>query len=221
MSSKKPNTANNSYQNWVDTYGIDSKKIYDSNIKNAETDYKKALSGYGALSESLSSKGLSGSGYSDYINGKAYQTLQKSKADALMDYADNQRKNIKSYSDYITSKQNEAGKLKKDIANQLLSKKITSYDDAFDYAVSAGVDAESAREIAKLTTGITKNEIKKEIGNLAIKNNMTSSEARLYALFSGLSQAEADEIADFVIKYNEHYSYSDDSYMDNLIPNSR
>ncbi len=53
---------------------------------NAESQYRQSRATYGAKAEQLASMGLTGSGYSDYLDGKAYEQLNASKIAAQSEH---------------------------------------------------------------------------------------------------------------------------------------
>lgn len=76
-------------------------------IRDADTSYQKALSGYGRNAELLAKMGLTGSGYSDYLDAQAYAQKQNAISEANATY-DKTLKDAK-YQDYVNyeAKQDE------------------------------------------------------------------------------------------------------------------
>jgi vacuolar-type H+-ATPase subunit H len=90
----------------------------DSAIVDADTSYKSNLSNYGAKNEALRKIGLSGSGYSEYLDSQAYATYR------------NEVQNAKSSALEAETKVNsEAENEKTKLAKEYLAKKQTIYDD--------------------------------------------------------------------------------------------
>lgn len=211
-----------SYESWVKTGGIDSKGIYNDRLIDANTDYMKSKTGYGSIAESLSKRGLTGSGYSDYIAASAYTDYQKSKDRAAAEYSENERKNLKGYSDYVKGIEKNESELAKDYIGYLvdLSKgssdtsfmdtitnigkqSITDYDTAYKIAIQSGLSEEVAASVAEIGTTIVKNGIKTKIMDRVVEFTMTEAEAREYALSLGLSIEDADEIAEYAKNIND------------------
>jgi hypothetical protein len=60
------------YEGWLALYGENSEKAYRKDKTEADTAYAKSLAEHGRRASRLHSTGLTGSGYSDYLNHSAY-----------------------------------------------------------------------------------------------------------------------------------------------------
>ncbi len=198
------------YRGWALANGIDSERLYRDAIKDISGDFSRAKSEYGTRAERLSDLGLSASGYSDYLNGKAYSEMQKRKQDAKSAYADNELKNIKGYQSYLKEKEAESKKLYDTVVSEITEAKIISYDDAYEYAIGAGLGEEAAASAAKKASDAAHKNVRLEVFDTIIKRNFEDSQAREYALAMGLSEYEADELAEYAFKINQAVYYSDD-----------
>lgn len=206
INNKRITSSHESYESWLRENGIDSQSIYDATVKDAKTDYEKAKAEYGSIAESLAETGLSKSGYSDYVNSKAYSEYQKRKQGALSDYTQNEAHNKSSYASYLDKLSKEKDTLYKNTEKEIIDKNILDFNDAYDYAIGLGIDVDDASKIAKRSTDYTRNQLKTEIGKLVISSKLSKSEARAYALFRGLSEKEADEISDFASEYSDYFT---------------
>lgn len=199
-----------SYADWLMKNGVNAEKILSDRTSIINSDYAKALSGYGADAESLARLGLTGSGYSDYIKGHAYSVMQGEKQKAISDYRENIRKNASGYSEYIskiTSENNE--KIRKTV-NDIVKKGFINYDDAYNYAVTVGLSEEDAKAVAKGGSDSAREELKREVMK-AIKNSaLNKNEAFNYALGVGLTKEEAAILADYADKMNQYFDLPDD-----------
>lgn len=213
---KVSNTAKD-YQSWLKLNGIDSGRIYGEGIRAAESDYQRARAEYGSNAERLHELGLSGSGYSDYISAAAFGAAQKKKSDALDAYAENERKNMGSYYDYLTKQQSDATSLYKSVSADIISNRMINYDDAYKHAIGRGMDEESAAALAKQASEIAKKQLREEVGRTVINQNLTPSQAERYALYLGFSEEEAKEISDFAKNQQSYLIHPDgQSYLDYL-----
>lgn len=201
--SEKKKKEKKSYSEWVRDSGILSSEIYDSAVREAQNSYRFANAGYGKSGESLYSHGLSGGGYSDYLSAKAYQTMQKSKKDAMSDYLKNERENRRGYSEYVEALEKSESKLYSDLVDAIVKREITSFEDAYSYASDRGLSEERATSAANEALKLSISNIKKEISKLIVNKKLSEKEARSYALFMGLSEEDAEELA----KYAKSYSY--------------
>ena len=81
-------------------------------VIDARSSYAQNLATYGANAEQLAAMGLSGSGYSDYLNQQAYATqraeTQNANAQAELSYAENMQGNAEKLAQYQQQKAEEA-----------------------------------------------------------------------------------------------------------------
>ena len=216
-----------SYASWLKKNCVNSKAIYEKDLIGAETAYEKSKSEYGDRAERLASIGLSSGGYSDYLNGKAYEEMQKSKESAKDRYLENERQNaagydkyskaydesryaaIKDYATMITDMNEKQSSLYTGVIKDVSAAGITDYDTAFIYAKNAGLDDEYAASAAKTATEEAKRERNSMIMETVITKNMTESQARQYALSLGLSSDESEKIAVYARNINDLIYSSD------------
>jgi hypothetical protein len=201
------------YADWINLNGINSEGIYRDSLKDINGDYIRAKSEYGTLAERLGQLGLSSGGYSDYLNGKAYSEMQKRKAGAKSAYSENERKNRKGYGEYIEKLEKEARDTYENTVASITKAGIMNYDDAYAYAIGAGLTEENAVLAAKSAGDA----VRKQVWNNAIKTVIEKSynekQAREYALLLGLSEEEANELGEYASKINSRGYYSSD-YLD-------
>ncbi len=198
------------YRSWIKQNGVDSAKIYADSIRDITGDYKRARSEYGSLAESLSDLGLTASGYSDYLNGKAYSEMQKRKEGARAKYSENERQNHRGYAEYIS------GIAKKDytnytnVVNSISNAGILDYDEAYNFALQEGLSESSAELAATTANDMVKRKRRENAIKTIIGNSFGRTQAREYALALGFSDAEAQELAEYAQKINRENYYSSD-----------
>ena len=220
INNQKVTNSKESYEDWLTKNGIDSDAIYDLDIKNARSDYAKAAAGFGALGEGLSSSGLLGSGYSDYINAAAYGKLQKARQNALSQYSENERANRSAYSEYVKKLAQESSSLLDRVSKDIIENGIADFDDAYTYAIGEGIAPAKASELAQNASSTVKKSIKEEIGRLIINEKLTAKEAKAYALYRGLGEEDAEDIYNLAAKINDYFTYPDgESYLDYITNN--
>ena len=135
-----------SYQNAADTANRARQEAAankQSAIVGADTAYQQALSNYGANAESLASRGLTNSGYGEYLMGKNYATARAEKAAANATYQG-------AMSDILykeNSAKLEADKVYADEMIRLDEKKKTDAQSAYDALLLA---AQSGTDISAL-----------------------------------------------------------------------
>lgn len=109
-------------------------------------------------------------------------------------------------------------KLYKKTEETLKSKKTTSFDEAYDYAIKQGLDEKSAAELAKSTTEQAIDNATNKVINAIVSRFMTSKQAKEYALALGLSEKDAKILSDFAYRLNESPSdiVTDENYLNDL-----
>lgn len=96
---KKP-----TYEEWIATQKNNAATSRDSAISDAQTMYQRSKSEYGNKAEALRNMGLTGSGYSDYLNGQAYAQMQGAIANANAQKASTIADIDARYMDYLEQK---------------------------------------------------------------------------------------------------------------------
>lgn len=211
---KKKAASKKSYAEWIRDNGILTDEIYDSSIRNAVIDYMKAKSEYGTRAEGLAKTGLSSGGYSDYLSGKAYTALQQTKRAAASEYYSNERKNRLGYSSYLESLENAESELYGKVSDAIAEKQLAKYEDAYEYAVRAGLSEKMAESAAGSATKIAAENIKRDIMKLVLNNKLSYKETKSYAVFMGLSEEDAEWLSQFAKSHNYLAFDSGSSYLD-------
>ncbi len=187
------------YKDYVAESGS-AEALRQSNTR-ADTAYAKARASYGSRASSLLARGLTGSGYSDYLDGAAYAEKTRAKEEAARLKEERDRTG---YAAYLSAAEKEAETAyeEKEAATasaftKLLSQKITDKDAAFSYLTALGVDEESARLLSEKNDAIlhASSERRSAILNYSLEKMFRFERAYSYALANGLTEAQAKEIA--------------------------
>jgi hypothetical protein len=193
-----------SYEEYLDALGTDSEKSYRESITRADTAYATAKASYSRRASSLLSRGLTASGYGDYLDGAAYAARSRAISDAQKEKTEAEERNKSAYAEYLAKAEEEASdaydQMEKDTAtafSKLLSQKIVDEDAARDYLISLGVDEENATSLAEKNSEIlhSTQARRNAVLNFALKNQMRYKRAYAYATANGLSEEVAREIA--------------------------
>lgn len=192
------------YEGWLALYGKDGEKAFRAEKAEADTAYMTARAEHGNRASSLYGKGLSGSGYSDYLNHAAYATRQSTLSEALRKRTETEKENERGYLSYITdaaeqeAERKEAEKKEeKSIFSGLLTKGLLDEESAVAYLKLQGVDEARARELAAESISIQKGSQRyiTQLINEAAAANMDYYTAYAYALTKGLDEEKAKEAA--------------------------
>lgn len=215
VENKVKSESKESYENWLRQNGVDSYGIYSDAIRDANTDYRREKSSYGVNAEKLSSLGLSGAGYSDYIDGKAYSEMQRSKASARGTLAENEAKNRSEYGKYLEDKATWAKSDYEKAVKYITDANIMDYDEAYNYAVTAGLGEEDAALAAKTAGEAVRKRARAEVLSVIVNQRYNHKQAAEYARALGLSEEEAQELSSYADIINASGYYTKD-YLDYL-----
>ncbi len=209
VENKVKSNTKESYSEWVKRNGIDADEIYFDTLSGIEADYKRDLSTHGTDAERLSRLGLTGSGYSDYLSGKAYSALQESKLRAKESYAENTAKNEQGYQSRLAENKKQETELFESVINAISTDRILDYDTAYSYAVSRGLSKESAAAAARLSGEYTRYSLKSSVMNTIVSYRLSGKQALNYALGLGLSEEDAEELSKYAEAMNTYYQKVD------------
>lgn len=192
------------YEGWLALYGRDSEAEYRRTRTEADTRYAADRAEHGKTASALYEKGLSGSGYSDYLNSTAYAARMELYDKARVERQESESENRRGYLAYLneSAKAEEEAQAKKqkeqnEIFKDLLSKNIMDRDSAVTYLVGRGIDEESAVLLADQSIEIlhgTKSYITK-ISNEVREMFMDYQAAYEYARSKGVSEELARSVA--------------------------
>ena len=190
------------YETWIATYGRDAEREYGEAKRDADNMYATSRAEYGQRASKLAARGLTGSGYSDYLNTIAIAERARARDKALTSKKKADLENQKGYVAYLNGDPvfggNGTGLEGQEAAlNELLRREISDKTVAVTYLTSQGFDRETASEIADKAILIYRgsDSYRQYVTNRAIANGYHYPTAYKYALLQGLSPAMADEVA--------------------------
>ena len=95
---------------------------------------------------------------------------------------------------------------------------VINYDEAYEYALKAGLDETNAASISKSVTDVERNAAMTKVTNTIISKYLTMNQAKEYALALGLSEEDAQKLGEFAFRTNESVGdiVSQKSYLDYL-----
>ncbi len=205
IANKVKSNSKDSYEAWLRSNGINAEKIYTDSIKEIEADYKTKLASYGSEAEAVAKLGLSGSGYSDYINGKAYSEMQREKSKARSIYSENSVKNERGYQNYINAYNKEQLEKFDDVVKTINRNDIIDYETAYKYAVSQGLSDDDAKAAAKIASDTAKKALKDYVMKIIVNNGLSETEAKEFAIGLGLSEEEAANLGAHAKEISNYY----------------
>lgn len=191
-------------------------------IRSLLTSAKMSSAGYGARAEQLSSLGLSGSGYGDYLKTKTENILlsklgtlenKKIKTNVKADAA--HLAYIEQYEKEKAEAEKEYAARQESLKNKLTSyaktNGITDYDELYKYGIASGLSEENAKVAAERGVREAKNKIRlqniEKAQSVIISKHLTKTQAYEYAVTLGLSEEDAKSLAEFAYKINQDTDY--------------
>ena len=199
---KYTNSGTLSYSDWLTQTKGNEARQYAEEMKDASDTYARSLSGYGQRAEALAKNGLQRSGYSDFIDANAYSEMQRSKESALQRMNESAKENRLRYSDYVRGEQSKKYKNITDAINKIAGYDKIGEDEAYSYALSAGLPAELARKVGELGKSLSRPQSSAVSSILSRVIGKGYKRDSLYYYFKslGFSQDESNELAD--VAYN-------------------
>ena len=201
-----------SYSDFLRGEADDSEYSYASALKNANKTYDRARAHYGASGEAAARRGLTGSGYSDYLDANAYSEMQKTKQDALEKKNVSDAQNRIKYADYLRTYESEREKKLRETIDRIAEYAPKNEELANEYALYSGLDTDIAKEVAALGIELGKKEMSAKDKQTLINTLVTKSYSRgnlyYYLTAIGMSQDEANELADTIYKLSGNKKYN-------------
>jgi ribosomal protein L11 len=201
---KKPSGALG-YGAWLEQSGNDTQAAYERAVAAARRQYAMNRASFGLRGEQLGRAGLTGSGYGDYLEGKAYASMVGAEATAEAQKAEGDRQNAIGYASYLTAKDNEAYQKRVGLYDALV--KTGSTDRATLEKIAKiyapDMDAAELEEVlgAAMSVGTAnrQNTVNSLVGTLLGKTDGTvSKEAYTTLIKDVLPDATDDEIASII-----------------------
>lgn len=209
------------YEGWLAMYGEDPNARYREELVQADNSYQKARAEHGTRAATLYRNGLSGSGYSDYLNHSAYAARAESLDRAKTRRAETEASNQKGYLGYLakmeqeaeTTTEEDAAEKERKVFSSLLSKRLTDENAAITFLTANGIDEERAKVLAQESLTILRGSksYRDQIASKVTYMNMDYYNAYNYALMMGVSEETARIIAS-ISSYDRQFAYSDHKY---------
>ncbi len=187
-----------SYREFVAKNGISADAIYKDAIATASFEKMRSDSNYGAIAEAISSKGLSESGYEDYVKAIAERAYNTELGNAEHLRALGEYKNTKGYEAYVSDYE----KMQDRIADSFIESfaKSGSFDEnaAYRDAIKAGLGSDRAFFAATRAVNASKENVYERALVFAKANGLTPKKAEEYAATLGLGKKYQRRIYDAI-----------------------
>ena len=208
--------AKKSYAEWLVDRGSTAKDDYISAAASARIDAMRSKPSYGAMGESLASRGLSDSGYAAYLEKKKENRAAEINEALRKDYSIATAEQKGEYFDYSKQYDENADRLGSSVIEALKKSKTLSYEDAYLYAVNLGLSKENAAAAAKSGVEAARNIVKGEVVDKIISKRLTYDETKSLATGLGLEEEDAKRLGEFAKLYSGYWRKGDKNYSEYL-----
>ena len=201
-----------SYKDFAKFRLKDSTDELKTAMKEANAAAYRADRDYGVRAESLSSRGLKDTGYSEYIDSLAKGAAAKAKNDAVGKYENEKREAFSEYDEYNEEYEAAQKKLFDSVLGKFGEHSLKTYDEMFKYAVGAGLSTEYAKTAASTGYAAHLENMRHQVVDLIVRRGIGRKEAYEYALKLGLDESVATELGEYAKRLRENELVSD--YLD-------
>ena len=206
------------YASWIKKNAPDAVGRYSTAVQAADTQRRKSLSTYGSTAEDLSSRGLSDSGYADYIDSTAEKQFNKTLSEQKADLIINDANGKHAYENYLKEIEKNRQKSYDAALSKLRNSGIMNYDEAYGAAIALGLSSEDAKSAAEKSTQEIISAARLKVIGAIVNKRLTSQQTQKYADSLGLNDEISKELAEIAYEINEsvkNHKYSE-SYLDYL-----
>ncbi len=191
-----------SFSSYLKENGAPAKKLSTAVNKAIRTS-RISSPNYGTLAEDLADKGLSRSGYRDYLSGQAEKTKKETIQSAYADYLADKRTAEAGYSEYLAKVADKALSHASDVTRYAQRQDTVDQAEIAKFARLLGFGEKDAVTLASQAAQSVLNKRRTSVLDAVVKQNMTADEANAYARAFGLSDADSRSIAAFAKKRRE------------------
>ena len=198
--------------------GVGYERELEDSLYKAERDYLISKSRIGSTAEKRSGAGLTGSGYGGYLADLTKRNTEADRTIALAKFLGADPESHVKFTKENEAREKALAKKREAEEKKLEKAKATAYNAAkkgietagmvdytraYEYALSMGVDDESARALAKSTTTVARDAAIEKIVKMIFNRRLTRDQAEEYASGLGLSDNDVKDLGDIAEKANQ------------------
>lgn len=186
-----------SYAEWLKQVGAEENRIA---LETAGTNRAKGSPDYGAAAETITDRGLSRTGYADYLrekNEKAYRTVVD--ANRVSNQA-REAGNRRGYLAYLQNWESDQDALMEKTLSHLAETRVTGSDAAYADALAAGLTENRAKIVSRVAPTVSRYGMRRLREGIAgilavsVSAGLSGVEAELLARACGVSSADAKKL---------------------------
>ena len=185
-----------SYGEWLRQFDAEESDA----LKAARTKREKGSPVYGAAAEKLIDRGLSGTGYANYLREKNEEAYRAAARGIRKQSDPDERGNRDGYLAYLQKWETSQDELMQKTLSGLAESKTSGIDDAYADALAAGLSDERAKIVSRVAPSVARYGMRRlregSSGVLAVSLSagLSGEEAELLARACGVSLADAKKL---------------------------
>lgn len=191
-------------------------KAYSDAVASLYLKAKESLPTFGQNSRKISNNGLQNSGYSAYVGSLAKQNFNQGLSSLNKTFSDNEAKARSSYASYLDTYLNKKKSVARSVMTHLIDNDVTDITTATAYGMSAGLSKEDAEAIGKSAYEVTRQKLFNKILEQSASLGLDKDGAKLLAMKMGISETDADSLAQEVNELLKYYKNISEDYLDFL-----
>ena len=205
-----------SYEDYKHKNGLSDIRGYADAVGALYAASKMNTSTYGANSRRLANKGLQSSGYAAYIDDLAEQGFGQGLDKIKDEYAKREADTARGYASYLDKYRDRQTRLERSVSSHLTNSGVVDMSTAVAYAMSAGLSKEAAERIAAEAYEIGRQKVFKSVLEQTVRLGLDAEGARQLAIKMGISESDAEAMADEVSDMLRYYGNISEEYLDFL-----
>lgn len=210
-----------SYDLYKHKNGLNTAQSYADAVSNLYALSKRSASSYGQNNRMLNSKGLTNSGYADYIDASADRSFTDGSNALENAYSKTEAENLGSYATYLEKYQQKQTSLKNNVLSHLIDNDITDLSTAIAYGINSGLSFDDAKSMGQSAFETIKKKVTNEILKQATSLGLDEAGAKTLAVKMGMTSGDAEDIAKEVAELMQYYSSISSDYLEFLTNRSR
>ena len=205
-----------SYEEYKHRLGLGDTRGYADAVGALYAASKMNSSGYGTNSRNLANKGLQSSGYAAYIDRLATEGFDKGLDKIKGEYMKKETDAALGYASYLDKYRDTQTRLERSVSSHLTKSGVVDMSTAVAYALSAGLSKEAAERIAAEAYEIGKQKVFSSVLEQTARLGLDAEGARQLAIKMGVSESDAEAMADEVSEMLRYYGNISEDYLDFL-----
>ncbi len=213
LTQKKKENNPASFSVWMRKNGVQSQNSLTPD--KAATIKAKSAPTHGLSAERLFDKGLSNSGYAQFLEGEAEKSFQAAKQQYAQDSASAFEKNLSGYARYLTSHEEAQASLRKQMIDRISKGESFNTEIAYQMALSTGLTDENAKIAASLGVAAAKEKASSRLLEMILEKRLKDIRAMEYARSMGFNEEEIEKFGAYAREINSTKSpssFPDDFY---------